>query len=332
MWREQRRQRSLAEQLISVRAGRNSRLQAIDELIEWQALEQQLSGIYAAGEGRPSYRPLVMFKALLLAQWYQLSDPGLEEALSDRLSFRRFAGLELEEEVPDHSTLSRFRAALARHGLGERLLAAINQQLKGRGLIIKRGTILDATLVDAAVKPPRGPKGVVKPGSPSPLDPDAQWRGGINRSGQHTEGRFGYKADLAVDEGSELIRKAVFSGAKVNDTEMGDRLICGDEQRVVADKGYDSQARRQLLARLGIADYIMRRAPWGRAQRPPRALAERNRRLTKIRYPVERKFAVLKRWYGYRRVRYRGLLRNALHLHLLCVALNLRRALVLSAA
>jgi transposase, IS5 family len=332
MWREQRRQRSLAEQLISAQAGRNRRLQRIDELIEWAAVESQLSAIYAAGEGRPAYRPLVLFKALLLAQWYQLSDPGLEEALSDRLSFRRFVGLALEEEVPDHSTLSRFRAQLARRGLGEQLLETINQQLERRGLIIKRGTILDATLVDAAVNPPQGPKGVVKPGTPSPLDPEAQWRGGKNKSGGHTEGRFGYKAHLAVDEGSELIRKAVFTGAKVNDTEMGDRLICGDEGRVIADKGYDSKARRALLARLGVADCIMRRAPWGRARNPPRALAQRNHRLRKIRYPVERKFAVLKRWYGYRRVRYRGLLRNRLHLQLLCVALNLRRALVLSAA
>jgi IS5 family transposase len=159
MWRKENRQRSFAEQSIVGGNGRNGRLKGIAELLDWGAVERELTAVYAAGEGRPAYRPLVMFKALLLQQWYQLSDPGLEEALVDRLSFRRFIGLGLEEAVPDHSTLRRFRSHLAARGLGERLLEALNRQLEERGLMLKRGTLLDATVVAAAVKPPARAQG-----------------------------------------------------------------------------------------------------------------------------------------------------------------------------
>lgn len=125
-----------------------------------------------------------------------VSDPGLEEALVDRLSFRRFIGLGLEEAVPDHSTLSRFRSQLAARGLGERLLEALNRQLEQRGLMLKRGTLLDATVVAAAVKPPAGPKGSVAPGQGAPQDPDAEWS--TRKDGVKRDYHFGYKAHLGV--------------------------------------------------------------------------------------------------------------------------------------
>jgi len=330
MWRKEARQRSFAEQSIVGGNGRNARLEQIAALIDWRALEREVAQVYAASEGRPAYRPLVMFKALLLAQWYQLSDPGLEEALYDRLSFRRFVGVGLEEPVPDHSTLSRFRARLAVHGLGERLFEALNGQLDQRGLMLKRGTILDATVVAAAVNAPAGPKGTVAPGTGAPQDPDAQWS--TRKDGVRRDYHFGYKAHLGVDLGSGLVRKALLTGAKTNESVVADRLISGDEQCVYADKAYDSAARRALLGRLGIADGIMRRAWWGTARDPDRQLVARNRALAGVRFAVERNFAIMKRWYGYRRVRYRGLARNAGQLYLLCAALNLRRALVLRAA
>jgi IS5 family transposase len=198
MWRAEQQQRSFAEQSIVGGSGRNAQLARIDGLLEWGAIERELAQLHAAKEGRPAYRPLLLFKALLLQQWYQLSDPGLEEALYDRLSFRRFVGLGLAEEVPDHSTLSRFRAQLAARGWGERLLAALNRQLEQRGLLLKRGTLLDATVVAAAVKPPAGPKGVVAPGQGAPQDPDAQWSTQKDAVGARRY-RFGYKAHVAVD-------------------------------------------------------------------------------------------------------------------------------------
>jgi transposase, IS5 family len=110
MWRAEARQVSFAEQAIYNGAGGNPRLEEIARLLDWRVVEAHLAGVYAAGAGRPAYRPLLLFKALLLQQWYQLSDPGLEEALVDRLSFRRLVGLGLTQRVPDHRTLSRWRA------------------------------------------------------------------------------------------------------------------------------------------------------------------------------------------------------------------------------
>ena len=324
MRRKERKQMSMADALVARRKGQNERLERIGELVNWGRIDQLLGAIYAAGEGRPAYRPLVMVRALLLQQWYSLSDPELEEALSDRLSFRRFAGLSLEEEVPDHSTLSRFRSQLVKQGLSARVFNEINRQLERRGLMVKRGTLIDATLVAASVGAPRDAEST--PGAGSELDPDADWtqrKGG----GSH----FGYKAHVAVDQGSGLIRKALLTSAKVNDSEVADALICGDEQTVYADKAYDSSARRELLAALGIGDGIMRRARWGTARNPEPELVARNASLSPIRSAVERSFAAMKQWYGYRRVRYRGLARNTLQLHLMCIAINLRRALVLHA-
>jgi IS5 family transposase len=247
------------------------------------------------------------------------------------LSFRRFIGLGLEQAVPDHSTLSRFRSQLAVCGLGERLLAALNTQLERKGLLLKRGTILDATVVTAAVTPPVGRKGEVVPGQGAPQDPDAQWSTQKDARGVRAY-RFGYKAHIGVDLGSGLVRTALLTGAKTNESVVADRLICGDEQWVYGDKAYDSAARRQLLAQLGIADGIMRRAWWGTARHPDPQLVARNRALAAVRFAVERSFATMKRWYGFRRVRYRGLARNSMQLFLLCSALNLRRALALHAA
>jgi transposase len=121
-----------------------------------------------APTGRPGYPPLALFRALLLAQWYQLSDPGLEEALADRLSFRRFCGFGLDDGTPDETTLCRFRGALAERGLAEALFAELNRQLDARGLVLKAGTGFDATLVEAAVARPPQSEGEV-----STLDPEA---------------------------------------------------------------------------------------------------------------------------------------------------------------
>jgi IS5 family transposase len=250
-------QLSLADGLVEG-AGRNRQLERIAALVEWASFERQLGAIYAAPVGRPSYGPLVLLRCLLLQQWYRLSDPGLEEALSDRLSFRRFVGLALADPVPDHSTLSRFRSELVRRGLSERLLAELNRQLNARGLMVKSGTLIDASLVEAPF--------------------------------------------LA--------------------------LVQGDEQAVYADRGYDGWWYKADLARRGIADGIMAGSYW---RRPLDAAGHaRNRALGRVRAPVERTFALLKRWYGYRRVRYRSLVRNALQLQLLALALNLRRALALT--
>ena len=160
-------QGSFADALV--RGGCNVRLERIAGLIDWGLVERDLAGIYSAASGRPSYPPLVLLKVLLLQGWYELSDPGMEEALGDRLSFRWFVGLGLEEAVPDHSTISRFRTLLAQRGLGERIFETITGQIEAKGLVIKAGTLIDATVIEAAACEPPKQKG----GGRSLVDPDA---------------------------------------------------------------------------------------------------------------------------------------------------------------
>ena len=310
-------QLSLADGVVAGGAGRNRQLERIAALVDWTGFERLLGEVYAAPVGRPSYGPLVLLRCLLLQQWYRLSDPGLEEALSDRLSFRRFVGLALADPVPDHSTLSRFRSELVRRGLSERLLAELNRQLDARGLVVKSGTLIDASLVTADGRRPR--KGEPAEGR---SDRDASW------NAMPEKPLFGYKMHLATDQGSGLVRRAILTPAHVSDKIPFLALVQGDEQAVYADKGYDGWWYKTGLAERGIADGIMAASY---RQRPLDAEGHaRNRAIAPLRAPVERTFAILKRWYGYRRVRYRSLVKNALQLQLLALALNLRRALVLT--
>jgi len=307
-------QGDLGQAWLSPKLGRNVRLERIARVFDWGAVDRLVAGIYAAKSGRPSWPPLMLVKALLLQQWYGLSDPGLEEALGDRLSFRRFVGLGLDEGSPDHSTLSRFRKALRERGLDKLLFEEIERQLGARGLLVRTGTLMDATLVEAAVKKPASPAG-----AKSKTDPDADW----TRKGGKSY--FGYKAHLGVDEGSGLIRRAELTSAKINDTVVADDLICGDERAVYADKAYELKDRRRRLKAAGVKDRIMHRSHKHQAGLP-HWQALRNKLISPIRSAVERVFGTFKRTYGYRRVRYRSLRANLLELRLLCIAFNLRKA------
>jgi len=307
-------ERDLGEAWLSPQLGRNARLDRISEALDWGAVERLVSEVYAARTGRPSWRPLTMVKALLLQQWYGLSDPGLEEALSDRLSFRRFVGLGLNEGQPDHSVISRFRKQLRERGLDAALFEELGRQLEARGLLLKSGTLMDATVVSAAVKKPGRPAG-----ARSATDPDAGW---TRKGGQSW---FGYKAHVGVDQGSGLIRRAELTAANVYESEVAEALICGDERAVYGDKAYEHQGRRRRLKAAGVKDRILHRRHKYQTVLPPWQ-ARRNQLISPIRAAVERVFGVWKRGYGYTRVRYRGLRANLLQLRFLCMAYNLRRA------
>lgn len=300
---------------VSHRArGRGDRLSAIAELIDWGPFEAALSSIHSSRRGEPAYPPLVMFKALLLQRWYQLSDPGLEEALYDRLSFRRFAGLALEDDTPDHSTIFRFREQLAARALMAPLLAELSRQLEAAGAVLKQGTLIDATLIQSAARRPR-----MNEDKTSPVDPDA-------RFGTNNERRrymFGYKLHVAVDAGSGLVRALATTPANVQEVALARSLVQGDELMVYADRGYDALWLHDHLAAQGIADGIMRRARSNQAL-DPEAIA-RNHALSLRRRTVEKLFGTLKRSYRLARLPHFNLARNATTLALACFAFNLRR-------
>ena len=273
--------------------------------------------------GRPAYNALVMFKALLLQSLYGLSDSELEEALADRLSFRRFVGLALDEVVPDHTTLNRFRNLLVEEKLLDPLFGELDRQLDNAGLILRRGTMLDATLIEtAAARPPSG----AVPDPTRPGDPDA----GFTRRQGKPGSSYGYKAHVGVDQGSGLIRRVVTTAANVNDTVEADRLICGDEAQVLADAAYHTKARELSLKERGIKARMMRRPNRHHRQLPAR-LKRFNRLIARQRFAVETTFATWKNRMGLNAIRYRGLAKAAGQVLLAAMAFNMRRWVTLAA-
>lgn len=314
-------QQSFVDAFLPTGFGRNERLERISGLIDWSRIGALVSMVRPGETGRPPYDPLSMFKALLLQQWYALSDPGLEEALLDRVSFRRFCGLALDAATPDETTLCRFRNALKQAGLGDAVFAEVLGQLEAAGFVLKTGTLIDATLVRSAVRPPPSGSTPREEESRSPHDGDANW----TRRGPGRSLFFGYKAHVGVDQGSGLVRSRVLTPAKVYESEVADALILGDERAVYADKAYEKTARRQALKARGVKDRIQHRR--NKHQKAlPHWQSVRNTLIGRVRSGVERTFAQLKRRYGLERMRYRGLAANAFHLDLVLIAFNLRTA------
>ena len=290
--------------------------------MDWKRLGAIVAGVHATPRGRPSYPPLLMVKVLLLEQWYNLSDPQMEEALGDRLSFRRFVGLGLEDSTPDHSTISRFRQALEVDGLSAPLFTELAAQLEAQGLVLKAGTLLAATLVAAQVRHPPLAAG---PGARSATDPEAAW----TRRGRGSH--FGYKVHLGVDADTGVVRRAVLTPANVAESKVADALVSGDERAVYGDKAYESTRRRQWLRDQGINDRIMHRSHKHQAALPYWQ-QRRNDLIAPRRALVEKVFGTLKRSYSYQRVRYRGVGRNTVELWFKLMAYNLRKADTLARA
>jgi len=291
-------------------------LQKIDSRINWRPFEKIMEPLYHPTQGRPSHPPLVMFKALLLQQWYGLSDPGLEEAICDRLSFQRFLGLSLQDPVPDETRICRFRNLLAQAGLGERLFSLLAEQLDAQGLIVRRGSLIDATLVKSQAHPPR--KGEVSP------DPEADW----TRKGK--DGHFGYKVHPTVDQGSGLLRRLALTKASFSETRLLEEMLLGDEAAVFADGAYAKDARKAALRHRGVFCGIINRA-W-RYRAVTSRQQRRNRFFSRVRGAVERVIGTLKRHYGMERCRYLGQVRNRGHFWLVGICYNLKKMLVLQGA
>jgi len=310
------KQMGLAEAFADPRLGRNERLAKIAALIDWSRLARFAKKARKGETGRPPYDALSMLKALYLQALYDLSDPGLEEALLDRLSFRRFCGFGLEDATPDETTICRFRQAAARAGVLEACFDEVNRQLEARGLMLKKGTLMDATLVAATHNPPSRAAGM---GTKLEREPDADW---TNKAGKSY---FGYRFHVGMDEGSGLIRRLLFLPARVSESEVADGLICGDERAVYADRGYEKKARRDRLKAEGIKDRIMHRRHRYMSELP-RWQKRRNDLIARRRAPVEAVFSALKRLYGGARTRCHSLAANAADYTAFATVYNLRRA------
>lgn len=316
------RQMSLADAVVDRKLGSNPKLERINALIDWSELEPLVAGLRPGHTGRPPYAPLSMLKALYLQALYALSDPGLEEAFWDRPSFRIFCGFSLEQSTPDETTLCRFRQAAAAAGVLEACLDAVNRQLMAKGLMLKKGTLMDATLIEARHNPPGREAGA---GARHPKEPEADW------TRKNHKYYFGYKAHIAVDQGSGLLRQVIVTSAKVNESTVADELVQGDERAIYADKAYDKQARRRALKARGIKDRIMHRR--GKYQKElPHWQQRRNKLISRRRAPVEGVFSAMKRIYGLARARCTTLACNAADIFAFATVYNLKRADLLARA
>jgi transposase, IS5 family len=300
---------------LSRRKGRRrDPLAEIHGLVDWSGFEHELRDIHCAAKGEPSYPPVMMFTVLLLQRWYGLSDEAMEAALFDRMSFLSFVGMSAEDETPDHTTIWRFREKLVKDGVMARLFAELSRQLEEHGLLVKAGTLIDASLVPSAAHRPR-----MEDGKTSPVDPEARF-GANNERGRFT---FGYKMHIAVDAGSALIRACRLTPANIQEVTVAPDLLPDAAGTVYADRGYDSHGLHAALAARGLGNGIMRRARTNRPLSP--AEIEHNHALSLKRRPVEPVFGTLKRSYGLHRMRYFRQARNAVAVALACMAFNFRR-------
>lgn len=313
------KQRSLADSMV-VPHEAVKELDELNKLINWSRVEQHLSDIHAKTRGGKAWPPLLMFKALLLQSWYNLSDPQLEKQLARDLLFRRFVELDLSESVPDHSTFWRFRQTLEQADLLTTLLSEINQQLCDQGLYIKSGevSIVDASVIEANQSRPNKRKD-----GRSTQDPEAGWTVKNGSDGKR-KSTYGFKAHLNVDEDG-LIKATDYSSGSSHDSNHFTELLSGDESAAYADSAYQSEKHDQWLSERDIDNRLTRRAYRNRP------LSEKDKQFNRlhsgVRSTVERVFGVLKQHYGMRKARYLGIARNQTRFELMCVAHNIKRGL-----
>lgn len=311
------KQLSLADALAS----QHKAITALDDvhaLIDWARIEGMLACIHASKKGEHAWPPLLMFKAMLLQSWYNLSDPKLEEQLARDLLFRRFVGLGLSDSVPDHSTLWRFRNNPGMEKLQDAILAEINEQLAEKSLYIKAGaiSIVDASVIQAQRNRPNKDKSGNKT-----QDPEASYNVKTASDGKRKT-TYGFKAHVNVDEDG-FVKAMEFTAGNIHDSQVFTQLLSGDEEKVFADSAYASEKTSDWLDKHKIDNGVLSRAyrntPLTDEQK------QRNRLLSRTRYIVERFFGVAKLHYGMGKARYLGLKRNKMRVVIICIAHNLKR-------
>ena len=320
----------------------SSFLSKIEALVDWKPFENYLKKNIKRGPaaaGQPPYPELVMFKILLLQYWYGLSDDEASHAVGDRISFIHFAGLPFDSSKPDGSTICRFRNRLLEKEHYRHLLELFNKRLEKNGLLVKRGAVVDATLVESSRRPRKvmdiEGKSEGDEELPEPSEMKVSYSDDVDASWTVKRGRpfYGYKLHVAVDEEHGFILGGHVTGANVSDTTEMARVL--EESglpvgaKVICDKGYAGEPNRKYLSEMGYQDGIMNKAY--RNKPLSENDKKRNAALSKIRWIVERSFGTLKKVQNFVRVRYLGRAKVNLELHFHALAHNMKKAIYLSA-
>ncbi len=287
-------------------------LAEMDKIIPWRELCDVIEPFYpkADGAGRPPIGIERMLRIHFLQHWFNLSDPAVEEALYDSRAMRTFVGIDLgREPAPDETTVCKFRHLLEAHNLGKQLFALIAEYLDENGMKVRTGTIVDATIIDA----PTSTKNRRKERDPE-----------MHQTKKGQQWYFGMKAHIGVDSRTKLIHSVAATSANVHDSQVLPDLLHGNETRVWGDSAYTGQGDAIREQAPDARDFTQKK---GCRNRP---LSEeersRNRTKSKVRAKVEHPFLVLKRIFGFTRVRYRGLMKNANRLFVTCGLTNIYMA------
>lgn len=315
------KQADLGLNLSTKKTRKREFLDEMDRVVPWEALIGLIEPHYPTGKtGRPPMPLPVMLRVHLLQQWFGLSDPAMEEALHDVPLYREFSGIDSGmARLPDESTILRFRHLLEQHGLAAQMLAAVNEILRDKGLMLRAGTVVDATLISA----PSSTKN-----ASGQRDPQ------MKQTKKGNNWHFGMKAHIGVDADSGLVHTVIGTSANVNDLNVAGALLHGEEQTAFGDAGYQGVHKREEAQ--GPDWHVAMRRGKRKKLNPfmPRdAIVEQIEQLkASVRAKVEHPFRVIKRQFGFVKVRYRGLVKNSAQLMTLFALSNLwmaRKSLVL---
>jgi transposase, IS5 family len=273
-------------------------LREMDAVIPWKHLNGLIEPHYPkAGNGTQPMPQEQMLRIYFMQQWFNLSDPAMEDALYDSESMRRFAGIELSEDaIPDETTILRFRHLLEKHYLTQAIFAQIRSLLEQKRLLLKSGTIVDATIIEAP---------------PSTKNEDKARDPEMHQAKKGKEWHFGMKAHVGTDKRG-IVHSLSTTAANVSDISQMPQLLHGQEREVFGDQAYWSQSHRQGARARGIRYRINRRPNPGRPLSPLERRLNRLRSATRAR--GEHAFHVVKRLWGFTKVRYRGLAKNTARL------------------
>jgi IS5 family transposase len=294
------RQQTLAMQSGFEKFGRKSKrelfLEEMDKLVPWSALVALIEPHYPKGKnGRPPVGLERMLRLYFLQHWFNLSDPGLEDALYESAVLRLFAGIDLgREPVPDETTILHFRHLLEKHALGRKMLNVVNEYLAQCGVRISTGTIVDATIVHA---PSSTKNGAGK------RDPE------MHQTKKGNQWYFGMKGHVGVDSKEGIVHSAEATAANIADSKMLPELLHGDERKIWGDAAYQGHGDKMRAKAPHAQDMTSRRARY--KQIVDELQRRKNRTKAQVRSKVEHVFRVMKRQFGFDRVRYKGLAKNA---------------------
>ena len=283
-------------------------LEEMDRIIPWEELVKVVKKHYPkAGNGRHPMPMERMLRIYFMQQWYGLSDPGMEDALYDIESMRRFAGIDLEiDAVPDETTILNFRHLLEKHNLTEKVFDKTQRYLVDRGLLLKEGTIVDATIIHApsSTKNQTGTR-------------DKE----MHQTKKGNQWYFGMKAHVGTDTRRGLVHRIIVTDASVHDSQVMDDLLHGEESIVYGDKAYADEGKRQEYEGNGIAWCINRKGSrWSPLSQKDK---DWNHEQNRIRAKGEHAFRIVKHLWKYQKVRYKGLKKNAAQVFTLFALANL---------